>query len=133
MAAEHLTPQLAQTIVDRTMEIVDYNINIMNQNGVIIGSGDEGRINDLHEGAKQVIKTGQPLQISKQDEKELAGSKPGINLPINLNEETIGVVGITGTPEVVANYGGLVKMTVELMLQQAFYLEQEQQHQEIFI
>lgn len=121
-----LTPQLAHTIVDRTMKIVDYNINVMDQNGVIIGSGNQSRINDLHEGAKQVIEQGEELRIFAEEEAELAGSKQGINLPIKFNEEIIGVVGITGAPEEVAGYGGLVKMTVELMVQQAFYLEQEQ-------
>lgn len=36
-----LDSQLAQQIVDRTMAIIGYNINVMNQAGVIIGSGEK--------------------------------------------------------------------------------------------
>ncbi|WP_306462766.1 sugar diacid recognition domain-containing protein, partial [Klebsiella pneumoniae] len=38
-----LDSQLAQQIVDRTMAIIGYNINVMNQAGVIIGSGEKNR------------------------------------------------------------------------------------------
>ncbi|KXS41158.1 MAG: carbohydrate diacid regulator [Candidatus Frackibacter sp. T328-2] len=122
----NLTPHLAQTIVDRTMQILERNINIMDEEGVIIGSGNEDRINTLHEGARQVIVEGQKLNISKLEAEELKGVKPGINLPIHFNGNVIGVVGITGVPAEVEKYGGLVKMTAELMLQQAFYLQRLQ-------
>jgi len=51
-----ITHKLAQNIVDKTMSILGKNINIMNENGVIIGSGDKSRLNQFHEGAAQVIK-----------------------------------------------------------------------------
>ncbi|MGM0370552.1 MAG: CdaR family transcriptional regulator [Bacillota bacterium] len=121
-----LTPELSQTIVERTMEIVDYNINIMDQNGVIIGSGNQDRINNVHECAQRVIESGVTKRVYQQEESELTGTKFGINMPIQFNGEVIGVVGITGDPDEVESYAGLVKMTVELMVQQAGYLEQEQ-------
>lgn len=37
----YVTKELAQKIVYRTMEIIDCNINVMNEKGVIIGSGDK--------------------------------------------------------------------------------------------
>ncbi|AZR72899.1 hypothetical protein BBF96_05540 [Anoxybacter fermentans] len=132
----NLTSQLAQTIVDRTMEILGLNINIMNEKGIIIGSGNPRRLNTLHEGAKEVIEKGKILKISEQEAKYLKGVKPGINLPIYFNGQIIGVVGITGDPEEVEKYGGLVKMAVELMLKQVFYLERvqlEEQAEEQFI
>lgn len=36
---EFLSGELAKSIVERTMSVVDYNINIMDENGVIIASG----------------------------------------------------------------------------------------------
>ncbi len=39
----------AQQIVDRTMNIIDHNINVMNSQGVILGSGDKQRLNSVHE------------------------------------------------------------------------------------
>ena len=40
-----LDPKLAQSIVDKMMESIPYNINMMNESGYIIASGDKDRIN----------------------------------------------------------------------------------------
>ena len=131
-----ITHKLAQDIVDKTMKILEKNINIMNENGVIIGSGDKSRLNQYHEGAAQVIKEGKKLEIYSKDINHLVGAKPGINLPIENNNKIIGVVGITGEPNEVSPFGEVIKMTVEMMLQQEFLLKEiqlEKQTQENFI
>ncbi|GAB4116571.1 MAG: DNA-binding transcriptional regulator CdaR [Candidatus Caldatribacteriota bacterium] len=131
-----ITQQLAQDIVNKTMKILGRNINIMDEKGVIIGSGDMSRLNQFHEGAAQVIKEGKKLEIYSKDINHLVGAKPGINLPIEYNNEIIGVVGITGEPNEVSPFGEVIKMTVEMMLQQEFLLKElqlEQQARENFI
>jgi len=131
-----ITHKLAQNIVDKTMNILGKNINIMDENGVIIGSGDKSRLNQFHEGAAQVIKEGKKLEIYSKDINHLVGAKPGINLPIEYNNKIIGVVGITGEPNEVTPFGEVIKMTVEMMLQQEFLLKElqlEQQARENFI
>ena len=55
MSPYSLTPKLAQQIVERTMKIIDCNINVMDANGCIIGSGDLERIGEVHEGAMLAI------------------------------------------------------------------------------
>lgn len=131
-----ITQKLAQDIVDKTMSILGKNINIMDEKGVIIGSGDKSRLNQFHEGAAQVIKEGKKLEIYSKDKNHLVGAKPGINLPIEHNNKIIGVVGITGEPNEVSPFGEVIKMTVEMMLQQEFLLKEiqlEKQAQENFI
>ena len=131
-----ITHQLAQDIVDKTMSILGKNINIMDEKGVIIGSGDKSRLNQFHEGAAQVIREGKKLEIYSKDINHLVGAKPGINLPIEHNNKIIGVVGITGEPNEVSPFGEVIKMTVEMMLQQEFLLKElqlEQQARENFI
>lgn len=131
-----ITQKLAQDIVDKTMSILGKNINIMDEKGVIIGSGDKSRLNQFHEGAAQVIKEGKKLEIYSKDINHLVGAKPGINLPIEHNNKIIGVVGITGEPNEVSPFGEVIKMTVEMMLQQEFLLKEiqlEKQAQENFI
>jgi len=128
--------KLAQDIVDKTMKILGKNINIMDENGIIIGSGDKKRLNKFHEGAAKVIKEKKKLEIYSKDINHLAGAKPGINLPIEHNNKVIGVVGITGEPNEVSPYGEVIKMTVEMMLQQEFLLKEvhlEHQARENFI
>ena len=118
-----ITHVLAQQIVDRTINIVGKNINIMDENGFIIGSGDKSRLNQFHEGAALVIKNKEKMLIYSENENHLIGVKPGINLPIEENNKIIGVVGITGNPDEVGPFGEIIKMTVEMMLQQEFLLK----------
>jgi len=125
-----ITHKLAQNIVEKTMGILGKNINIMDENGVIIGSGDKSRLNQFHEGAAQVIKEGKKLEIYSKDINHLVGAKPGINLPIEHNNKIIGVVGITGEPYEVSPFGEVIKMAVEMMLQQEFLLKEIQLEQQ---
>ncbi|MBM7704275.1 sugar diacid recognition domain-containing protein [Metabacillus iocasae] len=123
---EWITKELAQEIVTRTMDIIPYNINVMNEHGVIIGSGEHDRVDHIHDGAMLVIQKQETLIIHHKQAKKLKGVKPGINLPILFQDKMVGVVGITGIPAEVKNYGKLVKMTAEMLLQQAFLLESMQ-------
>lgn len=55
---------IAQKIVDATMEIIDNrNVNIMDKNGFIIASGDKDRIATFHKGADDVIKSNKDVEI----------------------------------------------------------------------
>lgn len=119
-----LTAELAGKIVNSSMEVLGKNINIMDVNGIILASGDRTRINTFHQGAAKVIKSREIVEINKGD--DFAGAAPGINLPIEFNQQIIGVVGITGDPDEVRDFGKLVKNSVELMLKESFVLQQLQ-------
>ncbi|MGD6967431.1 sugar diacid recognition domain-containing protein [Rossellomorea vietnamensis] len=122
----YLTEQLAQEIVDRTMAILPYNINVMDQDGVIIGSGDRKRLSSKHEVASEVLRRKEAVEIGGSDTENWDGVKEGINLPIMFQGEILGVVGITGAPEVTRGYGELVKMTTEMIIEQAYLQKQLQ-------
>lgn len=117
-----LTRELASTIVKETSLRLNRNINIMNDKGIIIASLDDSRIDVIHEGALEVLKNGQTLTISAKD--SWKGAQPGINLPINFQGNTIGVIGITGAPEDLGDLGKIVKMTTELMINQEYIASQ---------
>jgi carbohydrate diacid regulator len=112
----NLTEQLAQSIVDKMMEVVPYNVNIMNNKGFIVGSGDKSRIGKLHEGALQAIEKNKLIIIDKST----GGSKPGVNMPIYLNGNIVGVIGISGEPSAVEPFASIVKVTAELLINQEF-------------
>ncbi|MED4236801.1 sugar diacid recognition domain-containing protein [Priestia megaterium] len=122
----YVTKELAQKIVCRTMEIIDCNINVMNEKGVIIGSGDKKRMNQIHEGALMVLKSGSSYEITQQQADSLRGVKPGVNLPIFFNGGIVGVVGLTGLPEQIRNYGELVRMAAEMIFQEMILIEEIQ-------
>lgn len=125
------TKELAQEIVERTMNILGRNINVMDRKGVIIGSGDKERIGDVHEGALLALKENKAVEIDERAVRQLNGVKMGINLPIHFLGETVGVIGITGHPDDIREYAQLVKMAAELVLQQSFFLEQGQWKQRL--
>lgn len=110
-----LDPKLAQSIVDRMMESIPYNINMMNEKGYIIASGNKERINTLHIGAIETIESGETKPMVESFGKF---GQPGVNIPVEFNGQTIGVIGITGDPEKVTPLAALLKISTELLLAQ---------------
>lgn len=110
---------LAQQIVERTMAIIDCNINIMNEKGEIIASGDTSRIGEIHDGALLALSQNRVVPIHEQKVYDMMGVKPGINFPLRLNDKIVGVIGLTGDPAQLNEFGKLVCMTAEMMLEQA--------------
>ncbi|WP_034764942.1 CdaR family transcriptional regulator [Rossellomorea vietnamensis] len=122
----HITEELAYPIIEKLKTIVHYNINIMNESGVIVASTDSTRMNQVHEGALYVLKQKSSLIIFENDLDKYHGSKEGINLPIEFMGEIIGVVGVTGSPLELDQFVKMVKVTVEVMLQQVHFHNQLQ-------
>lgn len=121
-----LDHDLAQDIVDRAMAILPYNVNVMDSQGLILGSGEPERINTRHEGAQLVLANGRVVEIDAQTAKCLKGVQPGINLPLLLDQRLIGVLGLTGEPEQLRTYAELVRMTAEMLLAQRHLQVQQQ-------
>lgn len=118
-----ITTELTQPIVKKLMEVSDFNINIMNQEGVIVASADESRINQVHQGAVEVMRNKHERVVYPEDSVDLRGTKPGVNLPIYFHGEIIGAVGITGHPDNVFQTAKIVKIAVEALLQQQYLSE----------
>ena len=110
-----LSKVIAQKIVLEMMNVVPYNINVMDENGVIIGSGDIKRIGNIHEGAMKAIEN----QLINEVYEEEGRMKPGVNEPIIFNEKVIGVIGITGHPDEVRRFSKLVSVTAVLLIEQS--------------
>lgn len=113
-----LDRHLAQEIVNRAMAILPYNVNVMDRQGVIIGSGDAERIDSRHEGAQLVLANQRVVSLDEQAAACLQGVKPGINLPLLHGGRLVGVLGITGDPEQVRPFAELLRMTAEMLVEQ---------------
>lgn len=109
--------ELAQKIVDSAMCMVHRNVNIMNREGIIIATGHPHRRNTFHKGALDVIETGSVIEIFPNELSLYPGALQGVNLPITLDEQVVGVVGVFGHPDEVRDTGRLVKMITELILE----------------
>jgi len=114
----------AEIIVKELNTIINDKINMMNEKGVIIASTDQERIGQEHEGAKRIINDRlEELIIHSHDRYE--GSLEGVNYPIIISNEIIGVVGITGPYNKVAKYGQITKKMTEILIQEISIKEQK--------
>lgn len=122
-----LTEQLAQAIVNKMMDVIPYNVNIMDSNGIIIGSGDNNRIGKIHEGAIQAISLKKLISIYKDTE----DVKRGVNMPIYFRDKIAGVIGISGDPNVVNQFASIVTVTAELLINQEYMFSEKRTREQI--
>ncbi|QED47658.1 CdaR family transcriptional regulator [Cytobacillus dafuensis] len=119
-----LLPSLAKKIVIEVRKLLDEDIIIVDTSGIIISSTDNSRLGNFHEGALLSIMERKNVIITKEMEITLKGVKAGINLPVFFQQKVVCVIGITGDPEKVSQYGELLKKMTELFVQESYYAEQ---------
>lgn len=98
-------------------ERLDYNINIMDREGVIIASRDPARVGTYHAAARHLLESGSREERISPGDHLPEGTKPGVNLPLEVRGEVLGVVGVTGDPQVVGDLAQAVKTSVESMIE----------------
>ena len=108
---------VAMKMVKTAKEAIGYDINIMDNEGIVIASSDPNRIGKFHEGAYRILKNQQP-SIEIDDPSELIGVKSGLNILLMCRNEPVGVLGITGEPEKVRPFGQVLKLAMEAILEQ---------------
>lgn len=111
-----LIRHLAQQIMDQILPLIKENINIMDLQGIIIASGQKSRLGQQHKGAEEVLRSQKTVEIYPEDIKRYPGARPGVNLPLFLEESIIGVAGISGHPDEVRKSVQLLKTITELIL-----------------
>lgn len=107
----------AQMIVEHAQVIIGHDVLITDRNGVIIAVKDRNRLGKLHSHSISVIKKATPEAIY-QEEASRYGVLEGICLPIIVENDIIGTVGITGNPDDVSQYGRLVQKEAELFVRE---------------
>ena len=131
-----LSTGLAQDIVTRTMKIIPYNVNVMDVSGSIIASGNPARIGELHTGAMLALAKKLAVEIDSASARNMHGAQPGINLPLTVNGQLCGAVGLSGAPDEVRQFGELVRLTAEMILEQAQLtgeLQRDTRYREAFV
>lgn len=105
----------ARKFVERIAHYTDYNINIMNEQGIIIASRNPERIGTFHETAYRMIRSNLEISsVSKGD--ALLGVQNGVNLLVHYGKKPIAVVGVTGEPDKVREIALIIKMSLETMV-----------------
>ena len=122
-----LEVELAEKIIDKLSGVTDYNINIMNEQGIIVASKDKSRIGTFHEVAFEIVN-------KKLDYKEVEaedtflGTKPGINMALEYKKKIIGVLGLTGQDNTgeIRSVAFVIKKMLETVLEYEYQKEKAQ-------
>jgi len=110
-------------IVTEMSSIINQNVNMMDENGIIIASTDPSRMNTFHEGAYEIITKGLE-ELFIYDDKTYKGARKGLNLPLMLDGKATGVISLTGEYSDVAKFGHVVRKMVEILLLENYREEQ---------
>ncbi len=117
-----LTPSLAQEIARDISAVIGFNVLITDGDGTVIGSGDVGRVGSFHEASVEVMRTQELATHTSSQAHALRGVKPGITLPLVMDGQAVGTVGITGAPGRVRRFGLVVRRQTEILLQESAQL-----------
>lgn len=119
---------MAQRLIDKAAKYMNYNMNIMDKQGIIIASRDTTRIGTFHEAAFRILGDNKDIEIVDENSNYM-GARPGVNLTIKYKDENLGVIGVSGNPDEVLNVAYIVKMSIEAMLEYELYKEEIWQRQ----
>ena len=117
----NIPTKLALKIVKDMKDIINQDLNFINTEGHIIASTNKKRIGQLHEASLKCIATNSDIVINSDT--EYKGSKKGINIPVHLNNEIVGVIGITGDRKDVERFGKIIKSMTEILVKEAWLKE----------
>ncbi|MEA4933501.1 MAG: sugar diacid recognition domain-containing protein [Lawsonibacter sp.] len=118
-----ITQKHAQSIVDEMKAAIHRDVNIMDESGIILASTNPTRRGQIHAGAVQIIRNQLPALTIWENDSE-TGVQRGINLPITMGGELVGVIGVTGDPEEVSIFGDIIKRMTEIMIDSVRQQEQ---------
>lgn len=109
-----ITKHLAQKIVSEMMKAIPYNIDVMDERGVVIGSGQIKKLGNFHQGGLDAIEKKRMVEIVDAETK----NQIGVNEPIIINNNVVGVVAITGDPNEVKPFSKLVRASATVLVEQ---------------
>ena len=111
-----ITDELAQQIVDSAKAVIGWNINFIDRHGRIMASTDEKRIGTYHKVGATAARLRQVQTVHENRPED--GVSKGVNYPIIMDQQVLGVIGITGEPDVVSQYGFLLTKICEVFLKE---------------
>lgn len=114
--ARIISRRVAQQIVETVRDVCNHNINFIDPKGIIFASTDASRVGDFHEIGRQVAKTGQMVEVEKND--SYLGTQKGVNIPFVYQGEIVAVIGISGEPKKVRQYAYLAQKITALILRE---------------
>lgn len=112
------------SIVTELKKIINEDLTFMDSSCRIIACTDESRIGDFHEATRKMLDEGL-RELIVPDDTTYRGTRGGINLALEFENEIVGVVGITGEYTQVSRYGQVIKKMTEILLLDEYLKEQK--------
>lgn len=112
------TEKIFASLVKELTNLINEDIIITNEKGVIVASTERNRIGNYHEGAYMAMNKREKMIMTQELSEKLKGVRKGIVLPIIIEGNPIGVLGITGDPVKIEPYGRIVQRMSELFIKE---------------
>jgi carbohydrate diacid regulator len=104
--------------IERIRRNTEYCFMVTNHEGIIIAATEKERVGVFHEASYLMIRDGMDMiTVLPHEVNDYLGVKPGVDMPIVHDGETVGALGITGAPEEVKPIISTVKLAIEAMLE----------------
>ncbi len=122
---------VAGEFVEKAVQLINMNVNVMDSEGIIIASSDITEIGIFHEGAILAINRKDIVVVKENDLGTLQDTKEGVSIPIYIRGILSGVIGIEGKYDEIITYGKLLKMNLELYLENSLLVEEQLKHRNL--
>ncbi|MED4603788.1 sugar diacid recognition domain-containing protein [Paenibacillus validus] len=124
-----MSEALAGAIVEAAKEVIGHDVNFINPDGKIIASTDKQRIGTFHQAGMQVHGEGRPIEVTASE--AYLGSRQGINYPVIIDGQRIGVIGISGDPDECRSLGFLLTKITEVLIKEQMLARETQSQDEL--
>jgi carbohydrate diacid regulator len=111
----NISQQSAQSIINEMSSIIDHQFNLINADGRILASTNPARIGSFHGGAAKIVRDSLEELVVLSDD-EYPGTRKGCNFPLVIDNDIVGIIGITGEYAQVYKYGQIIKKMTEILL-----------------
>ena len=132
---QFLNRELCEKLVQSAALAIGHSVLITDGQGRILSSSDKDREGSLHEASLEVIRTGQRAYHNNDSASKLAGTMPGMTIPLFMETEVVGTIGITGSPQDISRYALLIQQMAQIFLtfqsQQQTSAQQASRRQEL--
>ena len=105
----------AMRIVTELKSIINQDLTFMDTTCHIIACTEEERVGSFHGATKRMLDEGIKVLVVRTND-EYEGTHSGVNLTLEYEDQTVGVIGITGEYGSVEKYGQIIKKMTEILL-----------------
>ncbi|GBF77213.1 hypothetical protein PA598K_05748 [Paenibacillus sp. 598K] len=113
---DRISEALALRIVEAAKEVIRHEVNFIRTDGIIVASTTPERIGTRHAAALEALALGEIVEVDATTLYE--GSRPGINCPVIVDGEPLGVIGIAGDARECRPLANLLTKIAELLIRE---------------